>query len=298
MKWLSIPIGAKAAALGGAFTAMTNDVNSIFWNPAGLGFSEGRQVFLTQTQWIADINVNAAAISYNADAWGIFGASLIQVDWGQINGTRRADNEQGFVETGTFEPKNWGIGISYARRVSQAFSFGANLKYLYEYLGASLEGSFDSPSRYKAEMNVLAFDFGTIYDTGFRGLKIGMALFNFSKEQIYRAEYFPLPLTFKFGLAMDVTRLWREESQHKITLAVDALHLRDYSERLNFGLEYNFKDMVFLRGGYKSNYDEEDLSLGAGIAYSIESITLGVDYSYVNFKHFDAVHMFSIGFMF
>ena len=60
MKWLDIPIGARPAALGGAFTALANDASSYFWNPAGLAWTEGGHVFANQTRWIADITICAS----------------------------------------------------------------------------------------------------------------------------------------------------------------------------------------------------------------------------------------------
>ncbi|NTV11197.1 MAG: hypothetical protein HGA47_10540 [Zoogloea sp.] len=68
---------------------------------AGLAFTAGTNVFLSQTQWIADINVNAGAASYEAGGWGIFSLSFATVDYGTINGTRRdPSTSAGFVETG------------------------------------------------------------------------------------------------------------------------------------------------------------------------------------------------------
>jgi hypothetical protein len=81
-------------------------------------------------------------------------------------------------------------------------------------------------------------------------------------------------------------------------MALDAVHPRDYTERIHIGAEYSFRDMVFLRGGYKTNYDEQDFSLGGGVHYAFGEIALGLDYSYVMFANFDAVHMFSFDFIF
>ncbi|GAB4362882.1 MAG: type IX secretion system outer membrane channel protein PorV [Calditrichia bacterium] len=298
MKWLSIPLGGRASALGGAYTAMANDVSSIFWNPAGTAFTDGGHAFLTQTKWIADITVNAGALTYGYKNWGVFGVSFAAVDWGTLHGTRRADNEQGYVETGEFSPDNWMAGISYSRRVSDRFAFGGHLKYLYEKLGSNLEGSFADSKEYTAEMNLFAFDFGTIYYTGFKDLRFAMSLQNFSQEKKYRAEHFPLPLTFRFGLAMDVSKFMMEDTDHSLTLAIDALHPRDYSERMHFGLEYGFRNLIFLRGGYKTNYDEEDVSFGAGFHYGLGGFAVTLDYSYIQFTHFDAVQMFSFDFQF
>jgi len=76
MTWLSIPIGARAQGMGGAYTAMANDVTSVFWNPAGLANTERSHFFIARTNWIADINVNAIAASYNAKQWGVFALSF------------------------------------------------------------------------------------------------------------------------------------------------------------------------------------------------------------------------------
>lgn len=299
MKWFSIPMGSRPAAMGSAFTAVADDAGSIFWNPAGIAHAEGTHFFLNQTKWIADIDVNSGAATWGSERFGTFAVSFAAADWGDLHGTQRANNDAGFIETGTFSPTDYAIGLGYAKRVSNQFAFGGHLKYVYEELGSSLEGKFDAPREINAKMDLLAFDFGTLYRTGFKSLVVGMSLQNFSQEAQYRAEQFPLPLTFRFGMAMDLTDLWMAaDAPHRLLLAVDALHPRDYSERLHFGLEYGYRGLFFLRGGYKTNYDEEDISFGAGLKYSISGLEVALDYGYVQFKNFDAVQMFSFDFNF
>jgi hypothetical protein len=299
MKWLSIPLGARSASMGNAYTAVANDPGAVFWNPAGLAFTEGSHLYLNQTQWIADVKVNVGVVSYEAGTYGTFGLSMALVDWGTFHGTRRANTASGYEETGDFTPKNWALGLSYARRISNAFAVGGNIRYLYENLGTAMEGTFDAPEEYTAKMNLLAFDLGTIYYTGFKDLRLAMSLQNFSQENKYRYEDFSLPLTFKIGLAMNLVSLFEnesDESMHNLTLSLDAVHPRDYTERMHFGLEYGFKKMFFIRGGFKTNYDEENFAAGAGFAYPIGNFKVALDYSYVNFENFDAVHMFSFDF--
>lgn len=296
MKWLSIPSGARASAMGGAFTAIAGGTESLFWNPAGIAHTEGHTILVNQTQWIADISVFSSALTFDAGKFGIIGASIVNVDWGTINGTRRAATDAGFEETGTFSPANYALGLSYGKKVSSQFSFGVQVKYVHEDLGSNYEGTFDEPIEYNAEMNIVALDVGTLYYTGFKDLRFGMSLQNFSKEAKYLAEYFPLPLTFRFGLAMDLLTFVNEDSDHKLTLAVDALHPRDYSERLHFGGEYQFKELFFLRAGYKTNYDEEDMSFGVGVNVPVSNFMVSINYSYVAFEHFDAVNMISLDF--
>lgn len=299
MKWLSIPVGARASALGSAYTAMATDAGAAFWNPAGLALAEGRHIFLNQTRWIADINVNAASATYTAGDAGTFGIHFMTVDWGTLNGTRFTGGAELYEETGAFSPESWVVGVSFARRISNKFSFGGTLKYLHENLGSTLEGSFASPEKYSAKMNVMAIDFGTIFYTGYKDLRIAMTVQNVSQEKEYRFEAFPLPLSFKFGAAMNILQLMQSaDSDQSVTLAMDATHPRDFSERLHFGVEYSFKKMFFLRSGYKTNYDEEDVTFGGGARLSMGTTSIGLDYSYLAFDNFDAVHMFSFDFEF
>ncbi len=299
MKWLSIPVGARASGLGGAYTSMAADAGAVFWNPAGLALTEGRHIFLNQTRWIADIDVNAASATYTANSLGTFGLHFMTVDWGKLNGTRFTGGAGLYEETGAFAPESWVLGVSFARRVSNKFSFGGTLKFLHENLGSTLEGSFASPEKYEAKMEMVAIDFGTIFYTGYKDLRIAMAVQNVSQEKEYRFEAFPLPLSFKFGAAMNILQLMESAgSDQSITLAVDALHPRDFSERLHFGVEYSFKKMFFLRTGYKTNYDEEGVTLGGGARLTMGNTAFGLDYSYLAFDNFDAVHMFSFDFEF
>ena len=298
MKWVSIPIGARGIALGSAFTAYSGDASAIFWNPAGLGMLEGGSWFLSQTRWIAGITVNSAAISYKTKRMGTFGVSISAVSWGDFHGTERAPTSAGYKDTGIFSPTSWSFGIGYGFRVSNQFSIGAHVKYLYEKLGTAMEGTMNSPSTFVGEMSLFALDIGTLYYTGFKDLRIGMSLKNFSEEKTYRAESFPLPLTFKFGVAMNLYQFLQDDSPHEFTLSIDAVHPRDFTERLHFGGEYNFNNLFFLRGGYKTNYDEEDWSLGAGLNLKVNEMMVGLNYSLVNFKNFDAVHTFSFEFNF
>ena len=303
MKWLDIPIGARPASLGNAYMAGSPDASSVFWNPAAVALVPGTHVFLTQTQWIADINVMAAAASYEMEGIGTFGVHFMNVSWGTINATQFTGEASLYEPLGTFEPQDFAIGITYAKQVSAKFSVGLNMRYIHENLMGDFvgsEGSFANPEEVRAEMDILAFDLATLFYTGYNDLRFGVSVKNLSAEKAYRFETFPLPLTFTFGLAMDVMQAYFVEpgSPQSLTLLVDAVHPRDFSERVNLGVEYGYNEMFFLRGGYKTNHDEQGMTLGAGIDVNISDFLLGVDYSYLDFGNFDAVHIFSFDFGF
>ncbi len=75
---------------------------------------------------------------------------------------------------------------------------------------------------------------------------------------------YPLPLTFRIGLAIDPIDI----PDHKFTLALDASHPSDNAEFVNMGAEYTLFNTIALRAGYKSMFldnTEEGLTLGFGL---------------------------------
>jgi hypothetical protein len=64
------------------------------------------------------------------------------------------------------------------------------------------------------------------------------------------------------------------------------------------GAEYVFMDMLALRAGYKTNYDNEGFTFGAGLFYEVSGVNIKIDYSYGAMEFFDAVNRFTVGFSF
>jgi hypothetical protein len=298
-KFLSIPVGARQTALGASAMALSNDANAMFWNPAGMSQVANRDISINYNKWIAEIAQQSAAFAINLGIWGVFGVSAIMMDYGDFYGTRRADNDAGYVDTETFSPSAFAFGLAYARQVTDKFSFGAHLKYAKQDLGTSWyvgpdAALADAESRDNS-MGLFAADFGTQFLTGFKDLKIGMSITNFSQEKKYEEEAFPLPLQLAFGASMNLFSLFSEGGPHKLNLAVDASHPRDFQERLNWGLEYWFMDTLAIRGGYKMRYDEEDVTFGAGVKQDLGPLAGKIDYSFNNFGRFDPVHRITVG---
>jgi hypothetical protein len=298
MKFLSVSAGARGVGMGDAFLASANNSEAMFWNAAGITqVKKEIDVSMGYNKWIADITHQYLGAVYNADEWGVFGVHLIYVDYGELEGTRRSDlDPKGYVETGNFSPSALVAGLSYARSISDKFSFGVNIKYVYQDLGSGYVSTGTTTEEYKTVENKLgefAFDIGTLYYTGFKDLRLAMNIANISLEKGFVRETFPLPITLKFGIAMDVLKLFNIDPVHQLTLAVDALHLRDYSERLHVGAEYSFNETVALRAGYKFNYDEDKFSAGFGVKIFKD---IRLDYAYSPFTTLESVHRISLGY--
>ncbi|MER3523186.1 MAG: hypothetical protein C4326_03765 [Ignavibacteria bacterium] len=50
-QFLKIPVGARAAAMAGAYVAQANDATALFWNPAGIVHIAANDLSVSHTQW-------------------------------------------------------------------------------------------------------------------------------------------------------------------------------------------------------------------------------------------------------
>lgn len=295
MKFLSVTTDPRAAALADAVTSYEGTSAAMLWNTAGMARIEGTlDISLGQTQWIGDTKYNSATAAFSpaGGVYGVFGVSIMSVQYGEFEETIRADNEQGFIDLGTFSPSALAVGVGYARALTDRFSVGGNVKYARQSLGSAVLrlGENGSQERRDHEEGVVAFDMGTIYHTGFRSLVFAMSLQNFSREVTYAEESFELPLTFRIGASMDMLDFARMSDNHDFVLSVDAQRPRDYAEQLKIGGEYTFMDLISLRAGYAFPTDEEALSLGAGVKTNLSGFGFGADYAFTQFGAFGDVN--------
>lgn len=312
MTFLKIDPGARSSAMGGASMVSTGTAEAMFSNPAGLAMLSGGDFSAGVTQWIADINLYSLAAAYKVGNIGTFGVNLVQMDYGAMRRTipySGADpvlRNQGYIDLGTFEVGEYAVGLTYARQITGQFYVGGSVRIASQDLfrnpsmgpdGIEILNAFTGD---RAAIGVsaakLVFDFGTLYYPGFKDFRFGASLRNFSDQVDYFDQRFELPLTLGFGAAMDVLTLASESSSSKLTVALDWLHPRDYEERLHIGLEYGFMDTFFVRGGYKVNYDEEDLTAGVGVRVDRSGYGIKADYGYANFgTFFGSVNRVNIG---
>ena len=306
MGFLAIPDGARYTGMGSAAVGLSEGVESVFINPAGLGVLEtGSEFSVSQTLYIADINKTALGIAKGFRNIGTFAVTAAFMDYGELMRTVRTDDpSEPYLALGAFSPTSLAIGLAYARRHTDRFYFGGHLKLAYEHLGTSRLGvdqeGKDLSKGYRDVENtltLLVFDFGTRYYPGFGDLNLSASWQHFSQEQSYVQQGFPLPLTFTFGCSMDILSIFKEEKyrSHKFTVACDYLQVRDFGNKVHIGGEYWFQKRIALRSGYKFRYDEEGWTAGVGFRLDdVIGMEFGLDYSYGYFGVFDDVQRFSI----
>ena len=306
-QFLSVGTHARATGMAEAFNTIEGTSAALFYNPAGLaGIPDLVDVSLNQMKWIADISYisGSLALNYNQGRYGVFGISFMTVNYGEFLWTRVADNEQGFEDVqGWPEPGAYAIGLGYARQLSDRFSVGGQVKYVNQNLGKSFVPVYADAfadtvvdiEEKTHKLGTMAYDFGTLYRTGFRSLVFGMSVRNFSQEIKFEKEGFQLPLTFRIGASMNLLDFLPDQSsQHVLILSFDAVHPRSFPEYINIGSEYIFMDMLMLRAGYVSNHDDYNFSTGFGL----RKLGLALDFSYTPFSIFDDISRVSVNFSF
>ena len=293
MQFLKVLPSARAAAVGEAYSAWASGAEAIFWNPAGLALLENQEISLTYTDWLFDSQQGALSYAIAVRNLGAFGVQVQYVDFGVFE---ESTNERPFISnpnqpglTGrTFRPYSYLVGAAWGRHLTDRFSLGLGVKYAFESLFDSgtvstqiRQGVFGDVS---TRASGLLFDFGMRYETGFRSIQIASSVQNFGGDVRYAVESYPVPLLFRVGIAADLVGsnglLVAGSEGNAVRAAFDIFHPNDYAQQIHLGLEYEFANVLALRGGYKLNYDTDGLTLGAGLQLNPGDFGLAVDYSF------------------
>ncbi len=307
-KFLSIPVGPRAVAMGGAFAAVANDASGMYWNPAGITDLLQNEAIVSHAEWLADMSFNYGGIVLPVDGFGTLGVSISSLTMGDLERTTET-RPDGTGEY--FTASSVALGVTYARNLTDWFSIGANVKYVSETI-------------WNSSATALALDFGTLFKTPFTGLTFAAVMSNFGeKMQIggddllvqkdispdygnnpninanLATDKFDLPLNLRIGFCYELLN----SASQRIILTADASYPNDNSESLNLGAEYSaFNNFVSLRGGYRGlgkRDNEEEFALGAGINYGIvSSLALRLDYAYQKYGRLKDVHQVALGILF
>ena len=287
VQFLKIGVGGRAASLGDAFVAVANDASSLYWNPAGAVQAEGTQILISQNYWVADINHQFAGGIYHFSKNDAVGLSLTALNTDDMPVTTE------FMPFGTGEYFSFGdfaVGLTYSRQMTEQFSFGITLRYVEETLD-------------KLKMRGVVLDLGTLYWTGLGTTRFAVAITNFGNEftpggkvllwgKREKSDWqsFSPPIMFRMGFAFDPY----QTQSHRITASVQLNHPNDNSENVSAGLEYSWKEIFYLRAGYKFNVEEQNYSFGTGISVPLGIAKVTFDYGFANFERLGSAHRLSI----
>jgi hypothetical protein len=300
-QFLKLPTHARYAAIGGVSSSLSHgDAAAALANPASVADIEDINVSFSRMNWLVDTDYSSGSIVKNMGSIGYLGLNFVYVDYGSVQRTSVSNlvDENGDITglselvlegLGTYESHDVAVGLTYARTITDRLQVGGNLRYVSETLDDATTGN-------------LSFDIGTVYYTGLKSLRIAMVGRNFGPDAEFvsfdqrvavPATKVRMPMSFQLGAAFDILE-GGDSSPYLWTVAAELIHPNDGPEKFNVGTEYSLFNLLSLRGGYRFNYDEEDLTLGAGINVKTSSIGVGVNYAYIDFGRLSEVHMFSI----
>lgn len=301
---LLIPVGARGLAFNGAYISGLKGIESLYYNPAGLGASTyGSEVMFSYMNYIADIGVSYAAISTSFEGFGNIAFSVKSLNFGDIPVTT---TQNPYGTGSTFSPTFVTMGITYANSLTDRINVGVTANIISEnIISTSATG--------------ISFDVGVQYSdmVDINGLKLGVVLKNFGPQivfdgpdllrradasetlrgkQFYKiaAASFELPSQVMLGIAYE-----KNISDDYRVLFISSFENNNFSnDEYKLAGEFAFQEMFFIRGGYSyMPGPEEEQTFGPtfGAGFNIDTdISITVDYAYRWARFFDANHMFAI----
>ena len=282
-------MGARQMGMGGAQVAVAGDVNTIYYNPAGLADIAQTEISTMYLDGLADVIYGSMGYVYplkiipdlkdknkeRKNKYGTVGIGIITLQGGEI--------EINYLD-GTSEKRivqaDYVLSLGYGREIKKVL-LGINLKTIHTTL-------IEEYSAY-----AFALDIGGIYKFTYKklkGLSLGVVLQNLGTEIKYKEEGDPLPLTIKTGVAYEK----KFNRIHYVQGAVDVVKSMDSQIRENIGVEYIFKDMLAGRVGTRMGYDLGLMTYGIGLYIS----KVKLDYAWTYGDTWDSQHRISLSFQF
>lgn len=268
--FLKVPVGARAAGMGNAYTAVVNDVTALHWNPAGLSQLSQREVGAMHAQMFSAASHGGDSVGARYDFIGyahpvtgmklrekrdetagnfsyfshsaqprssnlVFGVGAVYLNQGEIEG-----RTEGREKSPEFSASDLAITIGAGRFVTKQSSLGMNIKLLQSRISGYSSTGF-------------AFDLGILKSPSKLGnynlpLTFGFAIQNIGPEMKFLEEQYSLPLTVAGGTSVKLFSAFLISSD---------LRYQPYDSKTSFslGTEFSPSSMISLRAGYGTKSD-------------------------------------------
>ena len=310
--FLKLEIGARAAALGGAFVGLADDASAAYWNPAGVAIPKNLQLTFQNTDLYAGMKQTFLALSYPFLSNISAGFYVNYLDIGD------------FQETTILEPEGTGASFS-AKDLAVGFALSSQLT---DHVSIGIAGKFIEQRIWRQYTRNYAVDMGTIYRFTNIGLSVGMMLSNLGPgmsidngsmltfrrekpdeypgspevESQLKTKDFSLPMIFSLGITAELfgeKSLLLHSKKNQLLFLTSANDAVDSPFRFNFGLEYTWNQTFLLRAGHRVNYDTASSSFGFGLDfYKFTKRHIKFDYAWIDYGDLNSVSIwaFSVGF--
>jgi len=259
-------VGARPAAMSGAFIAIPNDIHSLVYNPAGLTGLSDRQGTLSYINHLLDFQ--SGFLAY-AQPWlgGTAGVAINFFDYGSFEG-----KDENNLATGDFGANSVVLSASFAKQLTQVknLSLGATAKVI--------RFQIDDFSE-----TALAADFGVFYEMPDIELRFGAGVFNVgTATSAFIDTKDDLPLSFQLGASKKLAHL-------PLLISATILTFKDDGVDFRLGGEFTMTEQLFFRFGYNSvgqdqkvDSDKDKLA-GVSIGLGFKMNAFNFDYSFSSF---------------
>ncbi len=273
--FLKIGVGARAAALGGAFAAVSGEVEASAWNPAGLLGLQQRTAALSLNSYLVDSQAGfvSFAVPSKDRVWAV---SANYVTYGDMQRT----DEEG-RDLGSFSAADMAVYISAAQPFWKDWlALGINFKAIYS--------SIDEFSS-----DAYALDLGLLAKGPIQGMRIGASLSNLGFVRSGYAGNFKdeLPVHMRLGISHRPAHM-----PVPMLILADLNVPNDNDPYVSLGLEVKLASGLFLRPGYSLQQTgakgDDPLGLTGGVGFSAQRYRL--DYAYSSFPDLGDVHRISV----
>jgi len=280
--FLRTDMGARPAAMAGAFVAVVGDLHGLAYNPASLVGTRDKESTFTYLDHLLDFKSGFVGFSKSFDGVGQLGVGIFYMNYGEM---RRTDPDG--EDLGSFMPSDFVLSVAHSDSFSMGLRYGVAVKYIQSNI-----------EHYTAKG--VAVDFGLIYRIPSQLLNIGLSVLNLGKSvQAFVDKLEKLPISYRVGFSKRLVHL-------PLLLNFNLIKYQYDQSSLFWGLywalggEFTITDYFFLRGGYNSRGREEKVGLnndrfaGASLGFGIRWRQYRLDYGYSSYGAFGMMNYFTL----
>jgi hypothetical protein len=282
--FLEYAIGSRALAMGEAFTAETDDINILYFNPAGLGTLKYPQLALFHHELIEDSRLENLTLCYPIK-YGFLGVAntvfwVPAFDQIDING----------LDAGSVEFYNGCLTVGYGYDFNY-FYLGASAKYIYQKIDTKLVHAF------AMDFGILkGFRMWTPFEAPLRNFYIGLSVLNLGTKVMSS----PLPRHIRLGMSYRPLN-WLGINVDLMENCIRGDDLLDFTHgfnesfRMHLGIELSYLDLLYIRGGWRFN-DTGTYTVGLGFNYVVNNVSFTIDASFADAGNFAPTYSFNVSF--
>lgn len=317
--FLHIGIGARAGGMAGAVGSSISGPLSWYWNPAGAATTESFSAVVGRQKLYGDLDLPQTYAAGSIPLLGgVIGLNLNTLSSGDIKRTSEANPFGERLGGNAFQWTSTAVGLGYAKRLTDRLSVGGQVKLI-------SEGIADATTKWTA------FDIGTQFNTGLFGLVIGGAIQNVGGvarasgplvqrlittadgsqlSESRRVQFFTnnteLPVMFQLSMGSDLigsanSLLGGAGGRNTLSGEIAVTDGTDQSTQYGLGVEYGYRNVLFLRGGKRLYNDDRGrgttnqvgLAGGFGLRFPVLKRNVRFDYSYEAAGALQNVQIFS-----